>query len=83
MREQIRNPLSAHAGNLTVGKDLTLAAGNLDLQGQLQADRDLTLQAQDTLQIRDSTTNPFIAAAGRRLIVQGREAVDIFALGSC
>ncbi|NJN13118.1 MAG: filamentous hemagglutinin N-terminal domain-containing protein, partial [Richelia sp. RM1_1_1] len=38
-------------GNLVVGQDLTLAGGNLDLQGQLQASRDLTLQAQDTVKV--------------------------------
>ncbi|BAY21720.1 filamentous hemagglutinin-like protein [Calothrix sp. NIES-2100] len=36
-------------GNLSVGQDLTLVGGNLDLQGKLQASRNLTLQAQDTI----------------------------------
>ncbi|NER21732.1 MAG: filamentous hemagglutinin N-terminal domain-containing protein [Symploca sp. SIO1C2] len=67
-------------GNLSAGQDLTLSAGNLDLQGQLLAGKDLTLEAQDTVQIRDSATVPFIAAAGEQLLVQGKEAVDIFAL---
>jgi adhesin HecA-like repeat protein len=63
-----------------VGQNLTLAAGNLDLQGQLQAGGDLTLQAQDTVQIEDSGTNPFLALAGRDLLVQGDRTVEIFAL---
>ncbi|NEQ70674.1 MAG: filamentous hemagglutinin N-terminal domain-containing protein [Symploca sp. SIO2D2] len=67
-------------GNLSAGQDLTLSAGNLDLQGQLLAGKDLTLEAQDTVQIRDSGTVPFIAAAREQLLVQGKEAVDIFAL---
>ena len=67
-------------GNLTAGKDLTLAAGNLDLQGQLQAGGDLTLRALDTVKVRDRTTTPFIAAAGGKLTVQGDRAIDIFAL---
>ncbi|NER99489.1 MAG: S-layer family protein, partial [Symploca sp. SIO1B1] len=67
-------------GNLSAGQGLTLSAGNLDLQGQLLAGQDLTLEAQDTVQIRDSVTVPFIAAAGEQLLVQGKEAVDIFAL---
>ncbi|NER92583.1 MAG: filamentous hemagglutinin N-terminal domain-containing protein [Symploca sp. SIO1B1] len=67
-------------GNLSAGQDLTLSAGNLDLQGQLLAGRDLTLEAQDTVQIRDSATVSFVAAAGEQLLVQGKEAVDIFAL---
>ncbi|NEO44723.1 MAG: filamentous hemagglutinin N-terminal domain-containing protein, partial [Moorea sp. SIO4A3] len=70
----------ANAGNLAVGKDLTLSAGNLDLQGQLYAGRDLTLEAQDTVRIRDSVIAPFIAAARGQFLVQGNEAVDIFAL---
>ena len=70
----------ANQGNLAVGQDLTLAAGNLDLRGQLQAGRDLTLQAEDTVQLRDSTVEPFVAAARGKLLVQGNQEVDIFAL---
>lgn len=70
----------ANAGNLAVGQNLTLAAGNLDLQGQLYALGDLTLQAQDTVRVRDSATTPFVASAGGQLLVQGDQAVDIFAL---
>ncbi|MEP1062215.1 MULTISPECIES: filamentous hemagglutinin N-terminal domain-containing protein [Cyanophyceae] len=69
----------ANRANLSVGQDLTLAAGNLDVQGTLQAGRNLTLQAQDTVQVRDTATNPLIAVAGGRLQVQGSN-VDIFAL---
>jgi filamentous hemagglutinin family protein len=67
-------------GNLAVGKDLTLAAGNLDLQGQLGAGGNLTLQALNTVQIRDSAANPFIAAAKGNLLIQGNQKLDIFAL---
>lgn len=70
----------SNAGNLTVGKNLTLTGSNLNLQGRLEAGGNLTLQALDTLQVRDSATNPFIAAAGGKLIVQGNQSVDIFAL---
>jgi filamentous hemagglutinin family protein len=66
-------------GNLSAGQNLTLAAGNLDVQGTVLAGRDLSLQAQDTVQIRDTATTPLIAAAGGRLQVQG-STVDIFAL---
>jgi large exoprotein involved in heme utilization and adhesion len=52
------------------------------LQGQLQAGRDLTLKAQDRIQIRDTSISPFVAAAGRDLLVQGNQAVDIFALNN-
>lgn len=70
----------ANRGNLAVGEDFTLSASNLNLQGQLQAGGDLTLQGQDTVRVRDSVTHPFVAAAGNRLLVQGNEAIDIFAL---
>jgi filamentous hemagglutinin family protein len=70
----------ANAGNLAVGQNFTLSADNLDLQGQLQAGQDLTLQAQDTVKVRDSVTNPFVASSGGQLLVQGNEKVDIFAL---
>jgi filamentous hemagglutinin family protein len=67
-------------GNLAVGKDLTLAAGNLDLQGQLFAGGNLTLQGLNGVQIRDSVANPFIAAAKGNLLIQGNQSIDIFAL---
>lgn len=70
----------SNTGNLSAGQDLTLTGGNLDLQGRLQANRDLTLQATNTLKVRDSVANPFIAAAGGKLVVQGNQNVDIFAL---
>ena len=70
----------ANRGNLTTGKDLTLEANHLDLQGQLIAGRDITLKAQGTVQIRDSVTTPFIASAGRDLTIQGNQGVDIFTL---
>lgn len=66
-------------GNLQVGQNLTLAANNVDLSGQLLAGGNLTLQATDTLQIRDTTTVPFIASAGGKMQVEGN-VVDIFAL---
>ena len=67
-------------GNLAVGGDLTLAAGNLDLQGQLLSGRNLTLQALDGVKIRDTVESPFMAAAVGDLWVQGNQSVDIFAL---
>ena len=69
------------SGHLVAGKDLTLAAGNLDLSGQLWAGGDLTLQAQDTIRIRDSIAAPFVAAAGGQMLVQGDRVIDVFALG--
>lgn len=70
----------SNTGTLAVGQNFTLNAGNLDLQGLVQAGKDLTLEAQDTVKIRDTVTLPFIAAAGNQLLVQGNGRVDIFAL---
>lgn len=39
----------ANSGNLSVGQNLTLVGQNLDLQGQLRAGGNLTLQATDSL----------------------------------
>lgn len=70
----------ANAGILTAGQDLTLVADRLELQGQLVAGRNLTLQAQDTVQIRDSVTQPFVAQANGQFMIQGDRSVDILAL---
>ncbi|WP_242046379.1 MULTISPECIES: two-partner secretion domain-containing protein [Calothrix] len=72
----------SNEGSLETGKDLTLSAGNLDLQGQLQAGGNLTLQAEDTLEIEESESDPFIAAAGGKLVVQGNQKIDISALNN-
>ncbi|WP_083305457.1 filamentous hemagglutinin N-terminal domain-containing protein [Moorena producens] len=68
-----------NAGNLAVGQDLTLAAGNLDLQGQLEAGRNLTLFGQDRVTIRDSVAQPFIAYSGGLLLIQGNQSINIAA----
>lgn len=65
--------------NLAVPQDLTLSASRLDLQGQLQAGRDLSLVA-ETVQVRDSVAAPFLAQAGRNLTIQGNQGIDILAL---
>ncbi|MBR8830129.1 MAG: filamentous hemagglutinin N-terminal domain-containing protein [Chlorogloea purpurea SAG 13.99] len=67
-------------GNLKSGGDLTLASGDIKLQGELQAAGNLTLQAAHTIEIRDSTTQPFIAKTGGELKIVSEEKVDIFAL---
>ncbi|NEO13121.1 MULTISPECIES: filamentous hemagglutinin N-terminal domain-containing protein [unclassified Moorena] len=68
-----------NAGNLAVGQDLTLAAGNLDLQGQLDAGKNLTLFGEDTVTIRDSVAQPFRAYSGGLLLIQGNQSIDIAA----
>ncbi len=69
----------ANSGNLTVGKDLTILADNLNLQGELNAGGNLNLQGA-TVQIRDSAVKPFIAAASGNLLIEGTRNIDIFAL---
>ncbi|MEO1373983.1 MAG: filamentous hemagglutinin N-terminal domain-containing protein, partial [Cyanobacteria bacterium J06635_10] len=75
-----------NAANLKVGKDLKLVSEN-----QLHAKGDLTLQATDTVKIRDSNDNPFIATAGGKLQIIGDKPgghalrdrkIDIFALNN-
>lgn len=70
----------SNTGNLQTGQDLTLAGVKLDLQGKLEAGNDLTLSATDTVKVRDTATNPFIASAGGKLLLQGNQNVDIYAL---
>ncbi|MBE9117111.1 filamentous hemagglutinin N-terminal domain-containing protein [Lusitaniella coriacea LEGE 07157] len=68
-------------GQLSAEGNLTLAGANLiNSPWNLQTNSQQTPSSQGTLQIRDSATNPFIAAAGGELLVQGNETVDIFAL---
>lgn len=71
-----------NTANLNSIGDLTLTAGNLDLQGQLQAGGNLTLEALETITIQDSISNPFIATAGNNLSLQGTEKINISALNN-
>ncbi|WP_190303593.1 beta strand repeat-containing protein [Pseudanabaena sp. UWO311] len=70
----------SNLSNLSAGQDLVLNADKLDLQGTLRSQRDLTLQAQDVVKIRDTSTTPFLAVAGRDLLIHGNQSVDIFTL---
>ncbi len=67
-------------GRLIVPQDLTLVGGTVTLGGELRAGGNVTLQAQDTLTIRDRPERPFLAVAGGSLVVAGQQRVDIFAL---
>jgi filamentous hemagglutinin family protein len=51
-------------GNLSAGQDLVLNADKLDLQGTLRSQRDLTLQAQDSVRISDIAIDTSTSLAG-------------------
>nr|WP_315897231.1 filamentous hemagglutinin N-terminal domain-containing protein [Coleofasciculus chthonoplastes] len=72
--------ITANATRLAVGHNLTLAANDLDLRGNLYAGNDLKIVAQDTVRIRDSVVNSFIAQAQGDLLIHGNQNVDIVAL---
>ncbi|MBW4505253.1 MAG: filamentous hemagglutinin N-terminal domain-containing protein [Scytonematopsis contorta HA4267-MV1] len=72
----------SNAGNLLSGQDLTLVADKLDLRGQLRAGKDLILQATDTVKIRDSVAQPFLAIAGGNLTIQGSKGIDILTINN-
>jgi filamentous hemagglutinin family protein len=67
-------------GNLTVGQDLILEADRLDLQGQLVAGRDVRLNGQAIVQVRDMVAAPTNITAGRALTIQGNQSIDLFTL---
>ncbi|MHC5825302.1 MAG: CHAT domain-containing protein, partial [Nostoc sp.] len=69
------------AGNITAETALIEANRNLTgVESQLQTTGDLNLLAGNTVQIRDTVTNPFIAKAGGNLLIQGNQGIDILAL---
>ncbi|MEC4813889.1 MAG: filamentous hemagglutinin N-terminal domain-containing protein, partial [Scytonema sp. PMC 1069.18] len=69
------------ARNVTAETAVLSANHNLTLvESQLSTIGDLNLLAGDTVQVRDSVANPFVAQAGGQLLVQGKQGVDIFAL---
>lgn len=67
--------------NLNAQNALLSAEGNLTLvESQLQTTKNLTLLAKDTVRVRDSAVNPFIALAGGNFSIQGDRGIDILAL---
>ncbi|MEQ9549533.1 MAG: S-layer family protein, partial [Coleofasciculus sp. G3-WIS-01] len=78
--------IAAVNGDATVRDGLAqsailLANNNLILEeSQLVTAGDLILLAGDTVRVRDSVENPFIAHAGGNLYIQGNQGIDILAL---
>ena len=69
------------AKNVTAQTATLSAANNLILvESRLQTRGDLNLLARNTVLVRDSVANPFVAHAGRNLYIQGNRGIDILAL---
>jgi filamentous hemagglutinin family protein len=69
------------ARNVTAQTAILSANRNLTLvESQLVTSGDMRLLAKDTVQVRDSVTNPFMAKAGGNLYMQGDRTIDILAL---
>jgi filamentous hemagglutinin family protein len=72
----VAKDVTAQTTTLTAHHNLTL------VESAIRTNGDLNLLAGDTVRIRDSAANPFVAQAGGKLLVQGRQGVDIFALNN-
>lgn len=70
----VAKTVTANTATLSAVNNLTL------VESQLQTTGDLNLLAGNTVIIRDSVTNPFIAHAGGNLYIQGNKSIDILAL---
>jgi len=67
--------------NLTAQQGVLAAVNNIVLEeSQLRTTGDLTLAAGNTVFIRDSIENPFLALVGGDLYLRGEQAIDILAL---
>ena len=70
---QVRD-VRAHTAKLSARNNLILEESQLGTTGNL------SLLAGDTVRVRDSSVNPFVVQAGGKLLVQGNQGIDIFAL---
>ncbi|MDJ0501856.1 MAG: filamentous hemagglutinin N-terminal domain-containing protein [Nostocales cyanobacterium LE14-WE4] len=66
--------VTAQSATLSADKNLTLVAS------QLQTTGNLNLLAKDTVLVRDTIANPFLAQTGGNLYIQGNQSIDILAL---
>ncbi|UBF29000.1 filamentous hemagglutinin N-terminal domain-containing protein [Kovacikia minuta CCNUW1] len=66
--------VSAQTATLSANHNLTL------VESQIQTTGDLSLLAQNKVQVRDSVTSPVLVQAGGNLQVQGNQGIDILAL---
>jgi len=70
----VAKKITSQTSTLSAHHNLTL------VESQLKTTGDLNLLAQDTVRVRDSVTNPFLAQTGGNLYIQGNKTIDIFAL---
>ncbi|MEP0850973.1 MULTISPECIES: CHAT domain-containing protein [Cyanophyceae] len=70
----IKGAIATQTATLSAANNLTLVESQLLTTGNLQ------LLAQNTVRVRDSVANPFIAHAGGNLFIQGNQNIDILAL---
>ena len=68
------NKITAENATLSAEKNLTL------VESQLQTTGDLNLLGKDTVFVRDSVANSFLAKTGGNLYIQGNKNIDILAL---
>ncbi|MFB8791080.1 MAG: filamentous hemagglutinin N-terminal domain-containing protein, partial [Potamolinea sp.] len=72
----VATKLTARKATLSADHNLTLVESQLNTTGNLN------LLAKDTVLMRDSVANPFLAQAGGKLLVQGDRSINIFALNN-
>ncbi|WP_445242846.1 two-partner secretion domain-containing protein [Microcoleus sp. POL10_C6] len=66
--------VNADTATLSANRNLTL------VESQLHTTGDLNLLANNTVRVRDSVANPFVANAGGNLYIQGNQTIDLLAL---
>ncbi len=66
--------VTAQTATLSANQNLIVSEGKLSTTG------DLNLLASDTVMMRDSVANPFLADVGGNLSVEGKEGIDILAI---
>ena len=72
--DAVAKGVSAGTATLSANRNLTL------VESQLRTTGDLNLLADNTVQVRDSVANPFVANAGGNLYIRGNESIDLLAL---
>ncbi|WP_445300729.1 MULTISPECIES: CHAT domain-containing protein [unclassified Microcoleus] len=72
--DAVAKGVSAGSATLSASRNLTLVESLLRTTG------DLNLLADNTVRVRDSVANPFVANAGGNLYIQGNQSIDLLAL---